>query len=87
MPERRLKELIAEQKNTVGLNESDRPIKTGTRKEPVSKPTLSDAGISKKLSSRSQKLAAMPAAEPSDGRASPPTLTAGGQKRRWPTSR
>ena len=57
--ERRVGQLIAEQKKTVGLNEGGRPTKTGASEEPV-KPTLSDAGIDKKLSARAQKLAAVP---------------------------
>jgi hypothetical protein len=61
--ERRLGELIAEQKSTKeGLAKGGQPYQsTGSRKEPVDRtPTLRDAGISRKLSSKSQKLAAMP---------------------------
>lgn len=56
--ERRLGILIDQQKATVGLNRGGRPAeKTGANEEPVSVPTLADAGIDKKLSSRSQKVA------------------------------
>lgn len=59
--ERRLGELIREQRETVGLNEGGRPKKTGSDEEPVStQPTLASQGVSKKLSARSQKLAAVP---------------------------
>lgn len=61
--ERKLGELIAAQKSEFGLNKGGRPSeKTGSQHEPVSNhvPTLSDVGVSKKLSSRAQKLAAVP---------------------------
>jgi phage N-6-adenine-methyltransferase len=60
--ERRLGELIRQQKETVGLNEGGRPPeKTGADMEPVYKPpTLAEAGIDKKLSSHAQKVAAIP---------------------------
>jgi len=59
--ERRLGEIVAEQKRTVGLNRGT--LSRGTEMEPRdTRPTLSDAGIDKKLSSRAQKLAAMPEA-------------------------
>jgi 16S rRNA G966 N2-methylase RsmD len=66
--ERRIGELITAQKELPkesggGLHEGGRPKKTGTKSEPVlsdSVPTLSEMGIDKKLSSRSQKLAAVP---------------------------
>jgi hypothetical protein len=61
--ERRLGELITVQKETVGLNQGGRPTKTGSNEEPVSVPTLADAGIDKKLSSTAQKLAAVPEAQ------------------------
>ena len=64
--ERRLGEMLAEQKATVGLNKGGQPMQktpTGARKEPVEMPTLEQAGIDKKLSSRAQKLAAVPKAE------------------------
>jgi hypothetical protein len=54
--ERRVGELIIEQKVTVGLNPGTRPNKEhgGSMKAPGSIPTLADAGIDKKLSSRAQ---------------------------------
>lgn len=61
--ERKLGELIDQQKQTDGLNRGGRPSdKTGAKLEPVI-PTLAQAGIDKKLSSRAQKLAAVPAEE------------------------
>jgi phage N-6-adenine-methyltransferase len=59
--ERRLGEMIAEQKATVGLNPGGRPTKTPTTKVGVS-PSLEQAGIDWKLSSRSQAIAAIPEA-------------------------
>jgi hypothetical protein len=61
--ERRLGELIAEQKRTVGLNQGAAKGKTGRRARPVldQRPTLKEAGIEKDLSSRAQKLAKVPA--------------------------
>lgn len=56
--ERALGEMIRQQKETQGLNEGGRPQKTGSVAEPVL-PTLSDVGIDRKLSMRSQQLAAM----------------------------
>lgn len=56
----RLGEIIADQKDTVGLNEGGRPPKTPTNGAGVSKATLNDAGIDYKLSSRAQKMAAIP---------------------------
>jgi len=52
----------AAQKATVGLNQGAVKGKTGTKAAPVldSRPTLAAAGIDKKLSSRAQKLAAVP---------------------------
>ena len=65
--ERRLGELIKAQKETVGLNrgaagggKKDAPRGSFVEPRDVS-PTLADAGIDKKLSSRAQKLAAVPA--------------------------
>jgi hypothetical protein len=61
--ERKLGELIAAQKSEFGLNKGGRPSnKTGSEEEPVlnKPPTLSEVGINKKLSSRAQKLAAVP---------------------------
>ena len=64
---RRLGEMLAEQKATVGLAKGTRGQKltrvTGTAiaEAPVSSvPTLASVGISHKLSSESQKLAAVP---------------------------
>ena len=61
--ERRLGECIRALKETVGLNEVGRPKKTGSSLKPASAPTLSDAGVDKKLSSRAQKRAAVPEAQ------------------------
>lgn len=57
--ERRLGELIREQKETVGLNQGAKgSIVTGATREPVkdTRPTLGQVGIDKKLSSRSQAI-------------------------------
>ena len=62
----RLGEMIVEQKETVGLNKGTagkgRPKIGGATEEPPkdNRPTLAEAGIDKKLSSRAQKLAAVP---------------------------
>lgn len=64
--ERRLGELIRAQKETVGLAKGGQPYQasTGSDKEPVDRaPTLAQAGIDKKLSSRAQKIAAIPEQE------------------------
>ncbi|MEQ1755283.1 MAG: hypothetical protein ABL973_14255 [Micropepsaceae bacterium] len=67
--ERRLGEMLTDQKKTVGLNQgaSGGGKKSGSRGTLIeprdTRPTLSDAGIDKKLSSRSQQLAAKPAFE------------------------
>lgn len=65
--ERRLGELIQAQKETVGLAKGGQPYQsapTGSAEEPVDRaPTLAEAGIDKKLSSRAQKLAAIPEQE------------------------
>ena len=63
--ERRVGELIILQKQTVGLatggEYGGRAKIDGSRDEPSNpRPTLADAGIDKKLSSRAQKLAAVP---------------------------
>lgn len=61
---RRLGELIQQQKKTVGLQAGARGLKgggtRGSKKEPqLAIPTLSAAGIDKKLSSQAQRLAAL----------------------------
>jgi N6-adenosine-specific RNA methylase IME4 len=58
--ERRLGQLIGQQKDEVGLNTGGRPQKTPSQSEGVSPPTLEQAGIDYKLSSRAQKMAAVP---------------------------
>ena len=58
--ERRLGELIKAQKETVGLNQGAKgSVVTGAGREPVKdeRPTLAEASIDKKLSSRAQQLA------------------------------
>ena len=61
--ERRLGEMIRIQKDTVGLNTGGRPsTETPADEEEVS-PTLAEVGIGHKLSSRAQKLAAVPEEE------------------------
>lgn len=57
--ERRLGEMISEQKRTIGLNRGLAGSVSGSDREPVKddRPTLSSIGINKKLSSRAQKLA------------------------------
>ncbi len=61
--ERRLGQLITEQKTTAGLNTGAMGI--GKSAVPVGNrtPTLAEIGVSKKLSSHSQKIAAIPEAE------------------------
>ncbi|WP_074129305.1 hypothetical protein [Bradyrhizobium sp. NAS96.2] len=60
--ERRLGELVKAQKETVGLHRGGRPrSETCSDEEQVSPPTLAEAGIDRKLSSKAQKLAAMDA--------------------------
>jgi len=67
--ERKLGEMIAAQKATVGLAKGGQPYQrksTGTAAEPVATPpapTLAEAGIDKKLSSRAQKISAIPDAK------------------------
>ncbi len=64
--ERRLGELIRLQKETVGLNTgragAGRPALGGSDDAPPkdTRPTLSEAGIDKKLSARSQRTASLP---------------------------
>jgi hypothetical protein len=54
--------MIAEQKRTVGLAKPGPKSEDqfGSESEPNYRPTLADAGIDRKLSSRAQKLAAVP---------------------------
>ena len=67
--ERRLGELLIAQKETIGLatggTHGGRPSKLGAKREPSlgAPPTLAEAGIGKKLSSRSQELARLPVVE------------------------
>ena len=61
--ERRLGEMLTLQKQAGELHSGGRPKKTGPESGPVSKAKLSDAGISKNLSSRAQKIAAVPEAQ------------------------
>lgn len=60
---RRLGEIIVLQKKTIGLAPGGKPYQskafTGSKAEPV-KPTLAAAGIDRKLSASSQKIAAVP---------------------------
>jgi hypothetical protein len=53
-------EMLAEQKATVGLAKAGRPKIIPSKEEGISIPTLASVGISHKLSSESQKLAAVP---------------------------
>ncbi len=57
--ERRLGELIKAQKETVGLAKPGPKPEIGSAEEPNYQPTLAEAGIDKKLSSRAQKMAAV----------------------------
>jgi hypothetical protein len=69
--ERRLGEMIRQQKETVGLNRGTAGTMRGKDEsggavvEPPedTRPTLADVGISKRLSSRSQAIAAIPSEE------------------------
>jgi N6-adenosine-specific RNA methylase IME4 len=58
--ERRLGELIGAQKRTIGLANGGDAQRTRFHKGTESRPTLAQAGIDKKLSSRAQRLAAVP---------------------------
>lgn len=62
--ERRLGQMIVAQKQVVGLHKGGRPTdKTASAPEGVSPVRLEDVGISHKLSSHAQKMAAVPPAE------------------------
>lgn len=61
--ERRLGQLITEQRETVGLNTGAMGIGTSAVPLEDRTPTLADIGVDKKLSSHSQKVAAIPEAE------------------------
>jgi hypothetical protein len=61
--ERRPGEMIRTRKETVGLNIGAKGIGTSAVPRENRTPTLADAAIDKKLSSRAQKLAAVPAAK------------------------
>lgn len=61
--ERRLGEMIREQKEGVGLNTGAMGIGKSAVPKENRTPTLADAGIDKKLSSHAQKVAAIPEAE------------------------
>jgi N6-adenosine-specific RNA methylase IME4 len=63
--ERRLGELIAQQRDSVGLNQGALPGKTGLKANPVldERPTLAEAGIDKNLAHRARTFAAL---EPDD---------------------
>ena len=57
----RVGQMLREQKETVGFAKGGQPYQaTGSVLEPVELPTLADVGIDKKLSMRSQQLAAVP---------------------------
>lgn len=57
--ERRLGEMLREQKETIGTA-AGRPAINSSALEQIKPPTLADVGIDRKLSMRSQQLAAMP---------------------------
>lgn len=54
--ERRLGEMLREQKETVGLGQGKRTDLVPKQDQVTTRPTLSDMGIDKKLSSRAQGL-------------------------------
>jgi N6-adenosine-specific RNA methylase IME4 len=56
--ERRLGEMMAQQRESYGLNEGGRPPKTGCKPDPVF--TLGEVGIDKHLADRARKYAACP---------------------------
>jgi hypothetical protein len=63
--ERRLGEMIRQQKETVGLANGGDAMKARSQQgtEVLTRPTLADVGISKRLSSRSQAIAEIPTEE------------------------
>jgi N6-adenosine-specific RNA methylase IME4 len=61
--ERRLDERMKAQKATVGLAKAGRHPKIGFPKNPISQPTLADAGIDKNLADRSRKAGKLTEAE------------------------
>lgn len=63
--ERRLGEILRDTPKATGGTHGGRPTKLGAKQEPSfnAPPTLADMGIDKKLSSRAQKLAAVPEPE------------------------
>lgn len=62
--ERRIGELMAAQRETVGLAPAGRPREIGLEENPIIRPiTLSEAGIDKNLADRARKYAAVPAQE------------------------
>ena len=66
--ERRIGELMADQRATVGMAAGGRPSaepppeQTGSERDPVSVPTLADVGVNKHLADRARKYAAIPEA-------------------------
>ncbi len=61
--ERRLGEMLRDQKAAGGMSKGGRPPETGSVEEPVNSPTLAEVGIDKKLSARAQRIAAVPEPE------------------------
>lgn len=61
--ERRLGEMLTEQKQTVGMSTGARGVGKSAVVSDDRTPTLAEIGVSKDLSARSQKLAAVPKAE------------------------
>lgn len=58
--ERRVGELMEDQRRSVGLSDGGRPKKTGASAAPVSTPTLAEAGIDKHLAKAARSAASMP---------------------------
>jgi N6-adenosine-specific RNA methylase IME4 len=62
--EKRVGEMMESQKETVGLATAGRPTKEiGFSENPISKPTLAEAGIDKNLANRARKLHSLPKEE------------------------